>query len=234
MATSPITTSTARAHCAGWGARWRRWRTTTARWSFPPPFEEAHFNRGATRLDLGDLDGAVADFERVIELNPANLDARLNLASVLVDQGDADRARAEVRVALVADPTHPHLLCLSGRLLSEAGDPVAAEAALVEALRHDPTLAEAWALRGELAFAGGDLAAARVHLDRAAELDPSAPVLYNRAVVAEAQGRYADAVADLDRFLALADDDEARQRRAACLDAGSLTDDRRPLAVGQS
>lgn len=181
-----------------------------------PPFEEAFFNRGAARVDVGDLDGAASDFGRAVELNPAHLDARLNLASVLLDLGDPGRAAAEVRAGLSADPAHPHLLCLSGRLSAEAGDLTAAEATLTEALRHAPGLAEAWALRGEVAFAAGELAVARAHLDRAAELDPTLPVLYNRAVVARAEGRFADAVADLDRALGLADDDEVRELRETC------------------
>lgn len=185
-----------------------------------PPCEEVHFNRGAVRLELGDLDGAAADFVRVVELDPGNLDARLNLASVRSDLGDAAGARAEVDTALAIDPTHPHLLCLRGQLLAEAGELAGAEESLVIALRHDPSLAQAWALRGEVAFAAGDLVTAQAHLDRAVELDPAAAVLFNRAVVHEASGRYAEAVTDLDRVLALSDDEDARELRAAAAHRG--------------
>lgn len=181
-----------------------------------PPFHESYFNRGGARLELGDLEGACADFERVLELDPENTDARLNRASVLAELGNSDRAWQEVVAGLAMDPTHGHLLCLRGRLLAERGEVEAAHGALSDALQQDDSLAEAWAVRGELAFRSGDLEGAVADLDRAVELAGTPEMLFNRAVVHEAAGRFAAAVLDLDRVLARADDPDARVLRDAC------------------
>src|SRR3712207_7348406 len=56
----------------------------------------------------------------------------------------------------------------------------------------DARLGEAWALRGALAYRAGDLAHAVSDFDRAVALTDLPAIRFNRAVVHEGAGRYAD------------------------------------------
>jgi tetratricopeptide (TPR) repeat protein len=47
-----------------------------------------HYNIGVASQDLGDLDGAIAAYERAIELAPRFADARYNLASSYEELGN--------------------------------------------------------------------------------------------------------------------------------------------------
>ncbi|MEV7966536.1 tetratricopeptide repeat protein [Sphaerisporangium sp. NPDC088356] len=187
--------------------------------SLSPPFPEAYYNLGDARLELDDVQGALADFGYTIELDPAHVDARVNRAGVLCELGDADAAWQDVTAGLELAPANAHLLCLKGRLLAERGDADAAREALSAALGQNQKLSEAWALRGELAYEAGDLAGALGDLERAVELSDAPAIRYNRAVVYQASGRYAEAMEDYEKVLVATGDEDARERLDACREA---------------
>jgi tetratricopeptide (TPR) repeat protein len=176
-------------------------------------------NLGDARSELGDVDGALADFGYTIELDPAHVDARVNRAGLLCDLGETDAAWADVVAGLELAPANAHLLCLKGRLLAERGESAEAGQALTAALDLDPRLAEAWALRGELAYQSGDLSGAAADLDRAVELTGTPEMRFNRAVVYEESGRYAEAAEDYTAVYTATGDDDSRERLDACLAA---------------
>lgn len=182
-----------------------------------PPFPEAHYNCGDARLELGDLEGALREFDRTLVLEPGNVDALLNRAGVHAELGDPQAALRDVAAGLGLAPDNAHLLCLKGRLLAEQDEREGALAALGAALDRDPRLAEAWALRAELAFGAGDLTAAAADFDRAVELGGSPAIRFNRGLVHEAAGRFAEAADDFAAVLAETDDEDARVHHASCL-----------------
>ncbi|WP_433496539.1 tetratricopeptide repeat protein [Sphaerimonospora sp. CA-214678] len=184
-----------------------------------PPFPEAYYNLGDARLELGDVEGALADFGYTLELDPAHLDARINRAGLLCELGRSDEAWTDVTTGLELAPANAHLLCLKGRLLAERGDREGAREALSAAIDRDGRLAEAWALLGEVAYALGDLAGAAHDLDRAVELAGTPEMRFNRAVVRQESGRYADAAADYEIVLTATDDEDTRERLNRCLTA---------------
>ncbi len=190
-----------------------------------PPFPEAYYNRGDARLELGDADGALADFDRVLELDPEHVDAWLNRAALRCDLDDTDGAWADVTAGLALAPGNPHLLCVQGRVLAERGEADAAREALSAALGIDQSLAEAWAIRGGLEFDSGDLVSAVSDLSRAVELLGTPEIRFNRAVVFQAAGRFAEAADDYRAVLEVADDDDAAARLAHCLRAASAPAD---------
>ncbi len=57
-----------------------------------PNDAEAYNNRGAVRLQQGDIEGAIADYNEAIRLNPSYADAYYNLAKARSDQGDIQGA----------------------------------------------------------------------------------------------------------------------------------------------
>ncbi|GII67238.1 hypothetical protein Skr01_73230 [Sphaerisporangium krabiense] len=187
--------------------------------SLSPPFPEAYYNLGDTRLELGDVEGALRDFGYTIELDPAHVDARVNRAGLLHELGDADAAWQDVTAGLEIAPANPHLLCLKGRLLAGRGVLDAARETLTEALRGDDRLAEAWASRGEVVFREGDPREALRDLDRALELSDAPAIRFNRAVVCQELGRYAEAADGYEKVLAETGDEEAADRLRTCLTA---------------
>ncbi|WP_431905457.1 tetratricopeptide repeat protein [Micromonospora carbonacea] len=186
-----------------------------------PPFPEAYYNLADARLELDDVEGALADLDRVLELEPEHVSARVNRAGIRCDLDDLDGAWADVTAGLAVAPDNAHLLCLRGRVLAERGETEAADQALTAALGVDAGLAEAWALRGGLRYGAGDLTAAVTDLDHAVELLDTPEIRYNRALVNQAAGRFAEAAEDYRAVLAVADDADAAERLDDCLAAMS-------------
>jgi tetratricopeptide (TPR) repeat protein len=106
---------------------------------------------------------------------------------------------------------------LKGKLLAERGELVAAEEALTLALDNNVKLAEAWAVRGQLRYEAGNIVGAIEDFDRAVELADGPEIRFNRAIVFEEAGRYADAATDYRTVLAAEDDVDARERLDFCL-----------------
>jgi len=172
-----------------------------------PPFPEPYYNRADTLAARGEFEAALADFEYVLELDPEYLDAHLNRAGILTDLGRIDAANEALAAGLALAPENPHLLCLKARLAMECGNLETAGEALAAAVAAAPDLPQAWALYGSLSFEIGDLPAAVAHLSRAVDLDPDVAVLFNRGSVYQAQGEWANALADFDRVVQLAPDE---------------------------
>jgi len=183
-----------------------------------PPFPEAHYNRGDARLELGDTEGALTEFARTLVLDPDNVDAALNRAAILADLGDTEGALRRVDAGLAVAADHAHLLSLKGRPLAEQSAPDRALVALTAAVDSDPGLAEAWAVKAEVAFGTGDPDTAAADFDRAIGLGDSPAIRFNRGLVHEAAGRFAQAAAEFEAVLAAGEDDDAHY--ASCLRAG--------------
>ncbi len=72
------------------------------------PETYAYFNmRGLIYRAAGELDLAVADFQKVLELNPYFTDAHNNLGATLAEKGDSEAALREFELVL-RDPNYPH------------------------------------------------------------------------------------------------------------------------------
>ncbi len=164
-----------------------------------PPFAEIYYNRGDLRMSLSDRDGAMADFSYVLELDPELVDAYVNRAGMYLDDGDINAARLDALAGLRHDPANAYLHVILGQVHAALDDIPAALAAYDEALSADPALQAAWAGRGEALFSAGDYGGATASLDRALAISDDAAILFNRATVAQAEERWADALADLDR-----------------------------------
>ncbi|HEY6004013.1 MAG TPA: tetratricopeptide repeat protein, partial [Anaeromyxobacter sp.] len=104
----------------------------------------------------------------------------------------------------------PHLAI--GNFLRDAGDLAGAEREWVRAAELDPADSAVRNQLGSLAIARGDLRAAEAHLRRALEARGVLPdVYYNLALVLEATGRRAEALAMYRTFVERAPPDRARE-----------------------
>jgi tetratricopeptide (TPR) repeat protein len=156
-------------------------------------FDEALFasaaalaNRGVARASLGDLDGAIEDYTRALELAPEEADILFNRGNAWLAKGEFQRAMADFVRAIEADPGHAQALFRH---------------AAVE-LGREPRAAAAPRPRADLEGAAPPLppvapAAAAPPLAAPAPSPLDAQTLGSRALTRELQGDHAGALEDL-------------------------------------
>jgi tetratricopeptide (TPR) repeat protein len=103
------------------------------------PDARLHFGRALALEDLSELDGARADFEQVLKLDPAHAEALARLALLAVQRGDATTARELGGRSLAINPRNAtaRIACATAAL--ELKDLAAAEEQVV-AMMRDPDL----------------------------------------------------------------------------------------------
>ena len=108
-----------------------------------PPYYEAHVNRGMLRAELGDVEGAAADFERALVIKPAEWRAFRELGNMRLVAGDAAGALAAYDAALQIEAHDADLLANAAVAASELGDSALAIRHSQAALAIDPRHANA-------------------------------------------------------------------------------------------
>src|ERR1700755_307305 len=92
------------------------------------------FQNAVQAQQHGDLDTAIRDYQRVIELQPKFFDAEVNLAVALVHEGRFDEAIRHYRAALQLQPSNAAVRLNLGLAYYKKNDPADA-AAIFAALR---------------------------------------------------------------------------------------------------
>jgi len=69
-----------------------------------PSSQEAHLELGRLLYERNDVGGAIAETEKVLTLNPKQVDALYNLGAIYANLGNAERARSYWSRAVAADP----------------------------------------------------------------------------------------------------------------------------------
>jgi protein O-mannosyl-transferase len=151
-----------------------------------PDTADALNNLGNLQRDAGELDAALASFDRALGLRPSYVAARNGRALALQALGRVDEAERELTAALALEPdaatTHSNL----GNLYFRRGDLARARERYVSALRLDPDFADAHNNLGSVYFKLGDRAAAEREYRAALRLRPdSEAIRRNLAIVAE-------------------------------------------------
>jgi tetratricopeptide (TPR) repeat protein len=182
---------------------------------------EDYFKRGVARYQQRDLEGALSDFERAIELQTRRAGSSDQARQVkLLEPGDAplyynrgvarydlhewEGALADFDEALKLNPRYVLAWIKRGNLRSQQGAYTEAIADFDQALRLDARAVLAWNNRGLAWQNQGDLDAALRDYARALELDPRLPVaLNNRAGIKHERGDLRGALSDYDQALAL-------------------------------
>jgi tetratricopeptide (TPR) repeat protein len=152
----------------------------------------------------GAITQAVACYERVIQLDPSNVDARYYLAVVACQREDWVRGIDLARWVLARDPRHAKAANLAGRALERLGRKSEALASLNDAIAAAPDLAEPYGNRALVLVELGRLDDALSDFDRAVALNPDSAVDWQeRGVLLSRLQRYRDAVDSHNRVLAL-------------------------------
>ena len=108
----------------------------------------AYFNRAATRYDLGDRLGAIADYTEVIRIHPQDDVAYNNRGLAHYDQNDRHGAITDFEQAVQHNPENFIAYCNRGFVRSEQGDKLGAIEDYTYALQINPDFATAYFYRG--------------------------------------------------------------------------------------
>jgi tetratricopeptide (TPR) repeat protein len=163
-----------------------------------------YFNRGNIKYESGDKTGAIADFDRSIELNPQQPRAYTNRGNSKHDLGDDTSAIADFEIAIKFNPKHADNYINRGIVKSALGDKKGAIADYDRAIVLNPQDAGTYINRGKDKAALGDEKGAIADLDQAIEIEPQLSLsYYNRGVVKSASGDKKGAISDYDRAIAI-------------------------------
>lgn len=114
-----------------------------------PAKPQAHHQRGMVRSAMGDLNGALADFDTELRSRPNDLEAMLSRGITLSKLGNTTDALASYEQAMRLAPQDPRPYHNRG-LLREESDPDGALSDFSEAINCDPSYADAYIGRGFL------------------------------------------------------------------------------------
>ena len=137
--------------------------------------------RGINRFEKNDLDGAVADFSKAIELNGHELQFCFYFRGIaLYRRGRLDEAIADLSKAITLK-SHPRFYGDRGNLLAQKGDFDGAIADLNKAIEIEPKFAKAYGDRGIVHLMRGEETAAELDFKKCFELDKTLETQFTRA-----------------------------------------------------
>jgi eukaryotic-like serine/threonine-protein kinase len=213
-----------------------------------PGFHGAHYYRGGVHHAQKEYEEAVAEFTEALRLRPDYLPAYIDRALARIARQEYKEGEADLTHALEAGAPATRLLFLRARARQLAGDAKGAAADQAEALRRRPDDELGWIARG-VARLPREPEGALADFEEALEINPaSRDALQDKAhVLSERLGRAGEAIAALDRAVALYPDDvlvragrgvllaRQGQREAALRDAEEvLRRDDRPFTLYQA
>jgi tetratricopeptide (TPR) repeat protein len=108
----------------------------------------AYNNRGGAKARKGDLDGALADYTRAIELDPKSAIAYYDRGLAKYDEGDLDGALADDTRAIELDPKSVNAYGNRGFAKAAKGDLDGALADYTRVIELDPKDVQSWYTRG--------------------------------------------------------------------------------------
>lgn len=130
------------------------------------------FDKGNRSRQKGDLQSAVAHYEKAVEIDPQFYPGLNNLGVVYEIEKDHKRAEEALRKALAIDPSDGEGYLNLGHVFYEEGRYPEALAQLQEGLKRSPNSAMGHFFLGSTYFKLGDLSRAESSLRRASSLDP--------------------------------------------------------------
>ena len=163
----------------------------------------ARANRAEVRVLLGDMEGALADYDKALELGGESAQLLSNRAIVLQKAGRHEAARADVDRAMVLDTTAWRAVQTSGELYLAAGKLQDAIREYDRALKLRPDYSLALSGRARARMLSGDMDGALEDADRALQLEDSAALRETRATVRSRLGDHQGALDDYQREDAL-------------------------------
>jgi len=170
-------------------------------------------NRGYIERNSGDIEGAIGDYTKAIELNPHFALAYYGLGGTYHTKGDLDNAIANYGKAIELKdsdkavnpkPNYELVYCNRATVYSVEGDMENAIKDYDKAIEVNPRYAIAYINRGTIYRSKGDMENAIKNYDKAIELKPNyAVAYYNRGVAYAAEDDLERAISDYDKTIEL-------------------------------
>ncbi|HEY9806067.1 MAG TPA: tetratricopeptide repeat protein, partial [Candidatus Obscuribacterales bacterium] len=158
----------------------------------------AYFHRAATRYEIGDKTGAIADYTQVLQIDPYNDVAYTNRGVARYDLGDSSGAIADFDQAIQRNPDNSVAHCNRGFVLAELGDKLGAIEDYTQATKLSPEDATPYFYRGLARTRLGNKLGAIEDYSRAIWLCPEDAMAYLYRGLARAKlGDNPGAIADL-------------------------------------
>jgi tetratricopeptide (TPR) repeat protein len=147
--------------------------------------------RGEAKLVKEDLDGALADFNKAIVLNPNLVVAHENRDRAIQSKNERNKTLAETWNQF-------------GRIKKEEGDLDGALHGYDKAIELNPNFSTAYSNRGFTKKAKGNLDGALTDFNKAIELNPDSATVYNnRGLVRKSKNDFDGAMADFNKAIEL-------------------------------
>jgi tetratricopeptide (TPR) repeat protein len=108
----------------------------------------AYFKRALTRSELDEPDGAIADYTRVIQINPKHDVAYNNRGLMRYEMGNREGSIADFNRAILVNPGNSIAYCNRGVVRSEMGNLMGAVEDFSDAVQVSPSCAPAFFQRG--------------------------------------------------------------------------------------
>ena len=170
----------------------------------PAIVAEAHNNRGIAYDDKGEVDRAIEDYSKSIELKPDFDHVYFNRGNAYHSKGDYDHAIADFNKAVELKPDFAEAYTNRGLAYHSKGDYDPAVADHNKAIELNPIYAEAYFNLGGAYKSKGDYDRAIEAFNKATNLNPNFAGAYNhRGVVYLDKGDYDCAIADFTKAIDL-------------------------------
>ncbi len=143
-------------------------------------------NRGFAHFRKGELENALADFNRAIRMQPQLADAYNNRGNVWQEKGDLEKALADFNQAIKLNPRHSAAFNNRANLHQLKGHLAEALADYNQSIALEPTKAIAFANRGLTLLQLGQPVKANADFKRALELNPGLKAQLERLIQSEA------------------------------------------------
>lgn len=136
------------------------------------------YNQGMEKTQVGDYQGAIADFDRVIAINPQYVEAYCHRGMAHWDLGNYAKAIADFNLAIKIFPHHADAYNRRGVALAQQGNFNQALADFNQALLVDPNFVDAYYNRGKAQTELGEYRDALNNYNQAIRLDPTLAEAY--------------------------------------------------------
>jgi Flp pilus assembly protein TadD len=127
-----------------------------------PSYPEAHNILGIAFQQKGDIDCAIASYNKAISLSQNFADSHNNLGTALQNKGDLINAISAYKKAIKINPTHPEFHNNLGNALKDQGRAEDAAASYIQALNLKPNFPEAHYNLGVVLQEQGNLGQAKI------------------------------------------------------------------------
>jgi tetratricopeptide (TPR) repeat protein len=173
-----------------------------------PKTSDLFSSRGLVRYRVGDIKGALTDFDKAIELDNSNAEAFCGRGYLKLYLGENQSALSDFDKAIAINPKNTDAYCGRGQVRSELGQEKAAAEDFDYAIKLDPKNAPSYIFRGYHLNRYGETFRAIADYDQTIRLDPTNTLAYSYR--ASARGAVKDnkgAIADFNTVLKFAPQD---------------------------